>query len=163
MSRLLCRGLLWLASLLMMMSVVVTVGCDDTPDPALERERLVAAIDDFYQAIDNNDKEARAAMFTQDAMMLPNGWEMTRGADRIRQMVMGGGDTMVFAITDREQVEMDFSGDIGYTINRYSWSWHHRDSTPVWHPTKNIHIWRRQSDGTWKLHADIWNASTNDQ
>jgi ketosteroid isomerase-like protein len=54
---------------------------------------------------------------------------------------------------------MHISGDAAYTINDYYYTYHAEGDEPVWRKTKNIHIWRRQADGFWKLHADIWNSS----
>ena len=156
------RRLVWPVAVVITVGLLA-VGCGSRTDSQVDREaeraKLVEAINAFYRAIDSNDKAARASMFTDSAMMLPDGWPMRRGIETIRPIVLSGGDSLVFALKDREQVEMAFSGDIAYTVNQYCWSWHHRDSTPVWHKTKNIHIWRRQPDGAWKLHADIWNGS----
>ena len=28
-----------------------------------------------------------------------------------------------------------------------------------WHKTKNVHVWKKQANGSWRLHVDIWNST----
>ena len=69
------------------------------------------------------------------------------------------GQDAIFRIQDRQIVDMDISDDIAYTVNTYVYAWHASGDDPNWYTTKNIHIWKRQADGSWKLHADLWNSS----
>jgi ketosteroid isomerase-like protein len=119
---------------------------------------LEQSIATFYEAVELGDKDAHAEMFTSGAMMLPNNGAMIRGKEDIGAVVRGG-EGWVFRIRNLERAELDLSGDIAYTVNEYEYTWHAEGDEPTWHPTKNIHIWRRQPDGVWKLHVDIWNSS----
>jgi ketosteroid isomerase-like protein len=53
---------------------------------------------------------------------------------------------------------MYVSGDLACTANSYYYTYHASDSEPRWHKTKNVHIWKRDAGGEWKLHVDIWNS-----
>lgn len=138
--------------------IVMVVAClpvDEKDTGLAELERSIA---DFYEAVESGDNDRRAEMFTDGAMMLPNNGAIIRGKERIGEVVRGG-EGWVFRIRNLERVELNLSGDLAYSVNEYEYTWHHEGDAPVWHPTKNIHIWRRQPDGSWKLHADIWNSS----
>ena len=144
--------------LVVFVMVVTISGCthpagDDTGLASLER-----AIATFYAAVDAGDRDAHAEMFADGAMMMPNNGAIIMGKESIGDMIREG-EGWVFRLRNLERVELDLSGDIAYTVNQYEYTWHQEGSEPVWHPTKNIHIWRKQADGSWKLHVDIWNSS----
>ena len=65
----------------------------------------------------------------------------------------------VFRLKDINRLDYGVSDDLGYTVNEYYYTWHLEGSQPVWHKTKNVHIWKRQNDGSWRLHVDIWNST----
>jgi ketosteroid isomerase-like protein len=64
----------------------------------------------------------------------------------------------VFRLKDRQVIDIDAHGDIAYTVNSYSYTWHPVGTEPQWHKTKNVHIWKKDPEGRWKLHVDIWNS-----
>lgn len=118
---------------------------------------LDAAIDSFYAAIATGDVEARIALFADSAIMMPNHWTMWRGKESIAEVVRAGSGS-VFQLRDRERVDMDVGGDLAYTVNSYFYTYHPEGGEPQWHKTKNVHIWKRNTAGEWKLHVDIWNS-----
>ena len=65
----------------------------------------------------------------------------------------------VFRLKDINRLDYGASDDLGYTVNEYYYTWHQEGSQPDWHKTKNVHIWKRQNDGSWRLHVDIWNST----
>ena len=115
------------------------------------------AINAFYAAIEAGDDEARIEMFTDDAIMMPNHWTMSRGKEAIAEGIRAG-QGWVFRLQDRVIVDMDVSDSIAYTVNAYYYTYHAEGSGPQWHKTKNVHIWKRDAEGRWKLHVDIWNS-----
>jgi ketosteroid isomerase-like protein len=118
---------------------------------------LLAAVDAFYAAVESGDVEARIALFSDDAIMMPNHWTLTEGREAIAEGIRAG-DGWVFRLRDRTVVDSDVSGDLAYLANSYEYTWHRQDAEPQWHRTKNVHIWKRDPDGKWKLHLDIWNS-----
>jgi ketosteroid isomerase-like protein len=128
-----------------------------SPPGSAMPDDLRAAVDAFYAAVEAGDGEARIGMFTDDAIMMPNHWTIWRGRDAIAEVIRGGGDS-VFLIRDRELLDVSASGDLAYTVNSYYYTYHAAGAEPKWHKTKNVHIWKRDGAGGWKLHVDIWNS-----
>jgi ketosteroid isomerase-like protein len=122
-------------------------------------DKLRQTIAAFYDAVNTGNADKRAEMFTSGAMLLPNHWTAIKGKQAVGEVVKSGKD-MVFRIKDLQRLELSVSGDIGYTVNEYYYTYHRKGEEPDWKKTKNVHIWRKQADGTWKLHVDIWNSST---
>jgi ketosteroid isomerase-like protein len=135
--------------------VAACVSSDEEQTGLAELDRTISA---FYEAVESGDNDARADLFSDGAMMMPDDGAIIRGKDDIGEVVRSG-EGWVFRIGDLETAELYLSGDIAYTVNEYEYTWHQVGEAPTWHPTKNIHIWRRQPDGSWKLHVDIWNGS----
>ncbi len=118
---------------------------------------LRASIDAFYAAVEAGDGEAHIAMFSDDAIMMPNHWTLSRGKETVAEIIRAG-EGSVFRLRDREIVDMDASGNLAYTVNSYYYTYHPAGGEPQWHKTKNVHIWKRDAEGIWKLHVDIWNS-----
>jgi ketosteroid isomerase-like protein len=118
---------------------------------------FLAAVDSFYATVNAGDQAAHAALFTNDAWMLPDDWHISRGEALKTSIRERTG--WVFRLKDVERLEHGLSGDLGYTVNQYYYTYHQQDAQPEWHRTKNVHIWKRQGDGAWRLHVDIWNST----
>ncbi len=143
-------------ALTLILVTIFCIGCGHREDNGIPAD-LQGAIDAFYTAIENGDTGARIALFTDSAVMMPNHWTTYQGKPAIAEMIRSS-TGYVFRIRDRKMVEYDVNGDLAYTVNSYSYTWHAEGATPQWHKTKNVHIWKRGADGAWKLHLDIWNS-----
>ncbi len=145
--------------ILLVLPFCVLLGCINQQQPQEEGvpAELTTTIDAFYAAIEVADGEARIAMFTDDAIMMPNHWTRYEGKEQIAEVIRSG-EGSVFKIRDREIVDIDVSGGLAYTVNSYYYTWHAKGGEPQWHKTKNVHIWKKNAAGQWQLHVDIWNS-----
>jgi len=132
--------------------------CTKFDNKAEELEKFKQTINEFYAAIDSGDTDKRLSLFAPKAMVLSDGGRVTIMTDSMKAVWKSWDKDWVFRLKDIEHVEIDLSGDIAYTVNTYFYTWHSKDAEAVWHKTKNVHIWRKQPDGSWKLHVDIWNS-----
>jgi len=126
---------------------------DESPEPALVMETIEA----FYGAIEADDVEARIALLADDVILMPNHWTIMRGKEAVSESFRRGAGA-VFKLRDREVVRMELSGHLAYTVNSYDYTYHSKGEPEQWHKTKNVHIWRRDPSGDWKLAVDIWNS-----
>lgn len=131
---------------------VLLFSCAQTDD---SEATFLAAVDSFYAAVNSGDQAGHAALFTDDAYMLSDDWNISRGLALKKSIRERTG--WVFRLKDLNRLEHGVSGDLGYTVNEYYYTWHQEGSDPEWKKTKNVHIWKRQADGSWRLHVDIWN------
>ena len=88
---------------------------------------------------------------------MPDHWTMMEGKEDVAAMLWRA-EGAVFGIRDRETVRLEVSGDLAYVVNSYSYTYHAVDEPEQWHRTKNVHVWRRDGTGAWKLALDIWNS-----
>ena len=77
-----------------------------------------------------------------------------RGKESIAGIIRGG-ESYVFRLRDREIVDMDVRWAMAYTADSHYHAYHAEGPEPQWHRTKNVHIWKRDDEGNWKLHVDI--------
>lgn len=118
---------------------------------------LTDRINEFYSAIENDDHQKRISLFDDNAKMLPDEGTIIEGKDAISKIVTGDG-IHLFKIKDRKVIEIDISENLAYTVNSYFYAYYKKGDEPVWHKTKNVHIWKKDSGNIWKLHLDIWNS-----
>jgi ketosteroid isomerase-like protein len=139
--------------------VAVLVGCVPLSDAlgTTSTDDIKGVIDSFYEAIEAGDAEARIDLLASDVILMPNHWTIMQGKDVVAESFRRGA-AAVFRLKDREVVQMEVSGDLAYTVNSYYYTYHARGEPEQWHKTKNVHIWRRDASGQWKLAVDIWNS-----
>ena len=122
-------------------------------------EEVTAAIEAagvaFLEAFNAGDAEAVAAMYAEDAVILPPGKEAIEGraaieADWEADMASMEGMVMSFEITEVQAAHGHALEVGGYTVEG-------ADGSHVDHG-KYIAIWKNTDDG-WKISRDIWNSS----
>lgn len=124
--------------------------------PALAIGQEFESPSDAWEAAWNaGDVDAIAALYAEDAVLLPQGSEPVEGRAAIRefwQMVMESDPGVT---TDIETVEADVIGDVAIERGAYvntGPDGDHRDHG------KFIAIWSK-ADGEWKILRDIFNSS----
>ena len=117
-----------------------------------DRRGVEAAVQRYVEASNQGDADALAALYADDAVLLPPDHEPIRGRDAIGEFWRQGTDEGLEVTTLAVEVE----GNLGYLVGRY-----HLPATAE-EPAdsgKYVMCLRRQRDGAWKLTADIWNRS----
>ncbi|MBN2227675.1 MAG: DUF4440 domain-containing protein [candidate division Zixibacteria bacterium] len=154
------RGFVYIFTIFLII-VNTLSGCRQNQSESVPAE-LMAAIDSFYAAIEAGDIETRIGLLDIDALMLPNHWPMSQGREHIAAGIQSETE-WEFRLRDRQVIEIDISGSLAYTVNSYYYTYHAVGTEPQWHKTKNVHIWKRNADGNWKLKVDIWNSDVGMQ
>ena len=132
-------------------------GCARHPRPAVagSRQAIEAAVARYVAASNRGDADALADLYADDAMLLPPDHEPIRGRRAIGEFWRQGTDEGLQVTT----LTVEVDGDLGYLVGRYKLP-----------PTKEepadsgkyVMCLKRQRDGSWKLTADIWNRSGDD-
>jgi uncharacterized protein (TIGR02246 family) len=139
-------------------ALAVLGGCSR---PAAVRETgargaIETAMRRYVEASNQGDAEALASLYADDAVLLPPDHEPVRGRAAIGDFWRQGTDEGLEVTT----VTVEVDGNLGYLVGRYHLP--ATDEEPA-DSGKYVMCLKRQRDGTWKLTADIWNRSGEEQ
>jgi uncharacterized protein (TIGR02246 family) len=142
-------------------AVIVLLGCAQTA----RRENTQADIDALKQvrereiaSLRDGRPDSLVAVFTTDAVLLPPGEPEVSGSDAIRRWARG--------MLDQFTIKGGYTGSdvnvVGdWAIERYTGTMSvtpKKGGASVEDRLRGIHIYRRQSDGSWRIAQDIWNS-----
>lgn len=110
------------------------------------------------EAFTSEDTDALLSLFTDDAVVMPPNDEARVGKEEARAWLeeLHGQVDLEGA---EESVEVMFAGD--WAFQRVSFELTltpEGGGEPVEDRGTGVHIYRRQPDGSWKIHWDIWNS-----
>lgn len=134
------------------LSVVLTLTVACTPSANVEQERNALLERDREWSQTAKDPAKFAGFFVADGSIYPPGMPRTTGTEAIQKALTEMGSAPGFALQWTPS-KADVRGDLGYTAGTY-------ESTMggASEKGKYVTIWRKQSDGTWKVSDDIFNA-----
>jgi uncharacterized protein (TIGR02246 family) len=140
-------------------AVLLLFGCSQPAPPAPDLKSQIDANNAAWTAAANRgDAAALAAMYTDNATMLPPGMEMQRGRAAVQKTataLLGSGiRNFTLASVDVAQIAPDTAREIGrFTLEA-------RDPKKRWVKIegKYVVIWKLVG-GKWLLDVDIWNAN----
>lgn len=126
-------------------------------DTDLKHVRSV--VEQEVTAVVDGDIDACLAILTDDALFMPPN-EATKYGDELRQWLRDFLEQFAIEVLNYEDEEFVLAGDLAF--HRYTINWTvapKAGGDTVSSQLKGIHILRRQSDGSWKLAREIWNAN----
>jgi uncharacterized protein (TIGR02246 family) len=141
--------------------VVGLVGCmSGSPDTRVADEAAIRAADaDWVKAGQTRQVEKWVAFYSDDATVLPPNDKPATSKNDIRKAV---GDLLglpELSITwSPTKVEVARAGDIAYLYGAYEVSWKDPDGKQAVDRGKNVEIWKKQADGSWRCAVDTWNS-----
>ena len=142
-------------------TVVVLGACMTQPPVDIEAETaaLREAIEAYEEAGTNADVEGLLGLYAVGgAMMPPNGPDVV-GLDGIRGLIESFTTLANFQFQSATPtVVVSADGSMGYSIATLTLSWEEENGEAVSENLRDVHIWTKGADGTWKLVVDIWNS-----
>ncbi len=142
-------------------TVVVVGAC--TTQPPVDIEAQTAALREAIQAYEeagaNADVEGLLGWYAEGgAMMPPNGPDVV-GLDGIRGFLESFTTLANFQFQSATPtVAVSADGSMGYSIATLTLSWEEENGEVVSENLRDVHIWTKGADGTWKLVVDIWSS-----
>ena len=131
------------------------VGCRATGNVAQEREALMNRNREWAGTV--KDMEKFMSYYAADASIYAPGMPIATGTGAIRTALTGmmsaPGFALEFAPT---KADVSAASDIGYTTGTYQLT-----MNGTTEKGKYVTIWKKQSDGQWKVSEDIFNADTS--
>lgn len=138
--------------------LLLLFGCAQPPPAPGLKTQIDANNAAWVAAANRGDAAAVAAMYTENATMLPPGMEMQKGRAAIQKTIatIGGSGIRNFALTaiDVSQVGPDTAREIG----RFSLEAPAPKKQWVTVNGKYVVVWK-QVAGKWLLDVDIWNTN----
>lgn len=140
---------------------MVDAGSAPTASLSDEDNASVRAVDEEWaRAAKAGDGQAIAALYTEDAVLLPPGEPIVKGEAAKKYWVDFGngfsGPTELITMT------VEGAGDVATAIGTYRMALTPKKAGAKPLPVdegKYIEVLKRQSDGSWKIAYDIWNPN----
>jgi ketosteroid isomerase-like protein len=145
------------------LTLVMVVGCSPQPeiDVDAERNALMSADRAWFEAYSASDSPADAFVdqLVDNASLLPPGAPLAQGKEAVRTVISELEAMPGFSVTwGPDAAEVGSGGDLGFTIGSYEMKMEGPEG-PMMIDGKYITIWKKQSDGTWRVTADMFNAN----
>jgi ketosteroid isomerase-like protein len=143
---------------LSVLSLTFLAACQPGAAPLSDED--VAALNDlrdtYVQAVLAGDADAAAAMYADNAIVMPADAPAIEGRAAIRAYEAEEAAPQDFTLTS---VEIDGRGGLAYDRGTWSWTGVVVDTAEAVTLTgKYVSISRKQADGSWLVTVDIWNA-----
>jgi uncharacterized protein (TIGR02246 family) len=125
-----------------------------TQSPATTLRAAIAAPIAQFMTASRGDAAGAAAVYTEDAQVLPPNSEAVSGRQAIQTLWQGAIDMGIKAV-NLETVEVEGHGHTAHEVGKYTLQ---GTEGQMLDTGKYVVIWKQEA-GQWKLHRDIWNSS----
>ncbi|HTV65288.1 MAG TPA: DUF4440 domain-containing protein [Bryocella sp.] len=114
---------------------------------------------DWVKAAQSKQPDAWMAFYADDAVVLPPNAKIATSKEEIRKPVSELLSLPALSINwQPTKIEVAQSGDLAYLYGAYQLSFNDSNGKAVSDAGKNVEIWKKQPDGSWKCILDTWNS-----
>jgi len=114
---------------------------------------------DFASALNAKDAKAAAALYAEDAVLIPPGEPLVRGREAIEEYWRGAIESGGVRDVSVETMDALSSGSLGYETGSFVLTANGPDGEAVVDRGRYVELLRREPDGRWLSTHGIWNAS----
>jgi len=122
------------------------------------RKAIEDAAAKFVAAVSRGDAVSVAAFYREDAKLLPPNSQMIAGRQAIQEFWQAFLQTGTVQLT-LETKDVDSRSDLAYEIGAYTLKIQPKSGSAMTEAGKYVTIWKRQTDGSWKIAVDTWNTN----
>ena len=149
----------YLLSAALLSSSVCACARDTAPvDTAVDEQAIAAVRGREMTAFTAGAIDSALAVFAADAVLMPPNEPMRAGADEIRTWLQGMANQ--FSVAGRySDAQVTVAGDVA--VERFVAELRvtpKAGGAATEERFKGIHVYRRQSDGSWRITHDVWNT-----
>jgi uncharacterized protein (TIGR02246 family) len=127
------------------------------PMTDMVRREIEERVRAFEAAFGRNDMAALAALYAEDASLMPPDSDTITGRPGIQRFWQGVWDSGVRGIALHSET-VETGGDLAAEIATAELTTGAGDAPASVIPLKYVVVWKRRADGQWQLSADIWNG-----
>jgi len=132
--------------------------------PGPDMAALRKTIDDYnvasQEAMMTNDVEKAMSYYADDAIQMPPNSPANRGKEAIRAWINGMMQSgMKVTAAKFTSTEVDAGGKVAYEVGDYDMTMTIPEMGEMKDNGKYVAVWKQQQDGSWKVHAEIWNTN----
>ena len=153
------RARVVLASIFLVVLLSSATGQQSSATRATGEAAIRAADAAGLKAAQAKDVAGATANYADDASWLPPHAPIVQGKEAIRsawaQLLTTPGLKIDWQIT---KVEVSRAGDMAYTLYKYEMTMGAPNGAPIQDSGKDMAVWKKQADGTWKMVADTFNS-----
>lgn len=154
-----------LATLSLLAVLFLLAAC--APDEAGEGTRgqdVTGAVegiwDEYASSLMDGDIDRWLSLWTEDGIQMPPDEPPVVGKERIRERNQAVADQFTFDDMEIQNAEVASAGDWAYARGTYTATLLPRgEGIPIRVDGKYMSILRRQPDGSWRIHRDIFNSN----
>ena len=141
---------------------ILVAGCTSrTPPSQASGESAVRALEaDWAKAAQAKDVARFVSFYADDAALMPPNAPLATGPairQTLEQLFSSPGFSLTFEST---KAVVAGSGDLAYTQGRYELTLNDGKGQPVTDKGKYVTVFRKQSNDSWKVTADIFNSDS---
>jgi ketosteroid isomerase-like protein len=142
---------------LLLAAAALSAGCGTSTNVEQQRSALLAVDREWSQT--TTDLNKFLSYYAADASAYPQGMPIATGSDAIRDVMTKMTSMPGFALQwSATKADVSASGDLGYTAGSYQMSANDAAGKPMSEKGKYVTVWKKQSNGQWKVIEDIFNA-----
>lgn len=128
----------------------------------LEQTEATSGMQALHEAFERNFNARTVdqlveTCYTADASLLPPNYPMLHGHANLRTFFQNWVNSGQMTLTT-EPLQYDAAGDLGYSFGRYVLTIALPNGTIIRDQGKYMDVARRQTDGSWKYVADMFNS-----
>ena len=128
-------------------------------DIAADVQTIKSITEECSRAWNEGDYEGYLAIIDEEAMFLPPNSPPIGGMETIRSVYKTSFDSLDFNVTITTE-EIQVSGDMAYSLDNWRGSMNPKDgSEPIVFDNKNLLIYKRQADGSWKTWRSMYSSN----
>jgi len=149
----------------LLLVVVFGLGACSAHDDSMQAEVSASKAElgqmnrDFAAALNAGDAKAAAALYTEDAVLIPPGEPLVRGREAIEEYWRGAIEMGEVRDVSVETMDALSSGSLGYETGSFVLTVTGPDGEAVIDRGRYIELLRREPDGRWLSTHGIWNAA----
>ena len=149
-----------LLAIVVLVACLALTSCQPQPDVAAIKKTIEETGKASAEAMMKGDVEKSLEQYADDATSMPPNSGPLKGKEAMRawntEMSKMGKVTAAKFTT----LEVDAAGKIAYEIGTYDMTFEMTGMGEMKDNGKYMAIWKQQADGSWKVHADMWNTNT---